>query len=210
MAEQGLAKKIPHSQARGGRPIIQYFISPLHQGLNLTGKTVLDKLETKKIKVDRNRSLLKHLLAAEAPILKHYDSATLVTDTLFSGLFDRVMRISSNDSPPKNQIATVIKIKGVTVRLMAMVVSSSGTLAILKDQRTIRIIITSVLAAIENWAPDSSSKFNPSPKVEEHRRKLSKLIQQQKLTRDLLHAEEQRFNLSPWIHRISAALWTSR
>lgn len=195
LAELSVVTKTPVERGRGGKPINNYLIDTLHCDLNLNIGAYQSNFE--KGKLGHNRLLWKKIESENLQILKDYDNCKLVSEALFAGVFDRVMRFSKHQSLTENRIVTAIKIKGVTIRLQASSpLSRQQELVALEDQRVIRILVNKVLAAIEHWTPPVNWKGSGSLEFEGCRLKLNEKIRRLKAKGLPSNEHEWRVELS--------------
>jgi hypothetical protein len=197
LAELSVVTKTPEETGRGGKPINNYLIAPLHCDLNLNRNIGPYQSNLEKGKLGHNRLLWKKIESKNLQILKDYDNCKLVSEALFAGVFDRVMRFSKHQSLTENRIVTAIKIKGVTIRLQASSqLSRQQELVALEDQRVIRILVNKVLAAIEHWTPPENWVGSRSPELEDCRLKLNERIRRLKAEGIPSNEHEWRVELS--------------
>lgn len=178
ISDAGLATEITHERDRGGRPVIQYVLKPLHKELVTTiDKELNERISESRRLAKRNRALLTKLRTSDAQFLSTYCSAKPVSETVFTGIFDRVMRFSVKDKVPDNRIAIQIRLSGVRVYLMATTETGpSSQLAVLGDQRCIRAVLTETAAIIEQKLNNPFGSSETSSRVRSHRKKLHDLI----------------------------------
>lgn len=181
LTELCIVTKTPEETGRGGKPINNYLIAPLHCKLSLNRSIRASQSNFEKGKPGHNRLLWRKIESNNLQVLKEYDDCKMVSEALFAGVFDRVMRFSKHQSLTENRIVTAIKIKGVTIRLQASSpLSQQQELVALEDQRIIRILVNKILAAIEHWTPPVNWVGSRSTELENCRLKLNENIRRLK------------------------------
>ena len=197
LAELSVVTKTPEETGRGGKPINNYRVAQLHCDLNINRNIGTYQSNLEKRNLGNNRLLWKKIESENLQILKDYDNCKLVSEALFAGVFDRVMRFSKHQSLTEDRIVTAIKIKGVTIRLQASSqLSRQQELVALEDQRLIRILVNKVLAAIEHWTPPVNWEGSRSPELEDCRQKLNEKIRRLKAKGIPSNEHEWRVELS--------------
>lgn len=101
------------------------------------------------------RSLVKKLRSGENNLIQEISSVKPVTDTMFTGWFDRAMRFSTKEIVEGNEIMVTMNVMGAKLIIQAR---SAGQLAALTDQRTIRACVTHIAHIIDRKLEDARNK----------------------------------------------------
>lgn len=100
-------------------------------------------------------SLVKRLREGENNLIQEISAVKMRTDSLWTGWFDRAMRFSTKEQIEGNEIMVAFKVRGAKLIIQAR---STGQLAALTDQRTIRAVVTHIAHIIEKKVEDARIK----------------------------------------------------
>ena len=154
MTETGFFKVIEVRNQRGGHPSKKFILHKIHKKDFETAdqKELRDRaLGHRNARTKSTKVMLKYLRESAAQLVTHFGKSKPITETIYTGLFDRCMRFTTSDKIEGNRITSKIRIKNTDILVQATTQTGpKSELAALPDQRVIRAVITEVAHFIDS------------------------------------------------------------
>lgn len=154
LAELGFFDVIEVPLTRGGRPVRKFILQYIHEeDFETQDQRELHEraMGHRNSRTRSTKAMLQYLRQSEVQLVSYITKGRSLTDSLYTGCFDRCMRFTTSDKVPGNRITSKLRIKKTDVLVQATTQTGlNSQLAALPDQRVIRAIITEVAHFIDS------------------------------------------------------------
>ncbi|TBW57491.1 hypothetical protein EZI54_07470 [Marinobacter halodurans] len=163
----GLVREVLVNSSRGGKPFKVLYLNPLEEGINSVDEQQVNQLTSgRKRSIYSSKRLLNQIRESNMQLISDFDrTRPPITETLFTGICDRVMRFSTREVIPNNRI--VVGITHLNAKMLIQATTETGAssqLAALSDQRVIRALLTEIVGKIESKIGKNLNGNYPSKK----------------------------------------------